>query len=129
MAEDQNQLLVSKRRWPIMIVFALYSLTSAFQWIQFSIIPSIFTTYYHVSLGAISWTSMIYMATFIPLVFPATWLIDNTGMRNVALIGAGMNALGIIIKCCAIRPDLFWLEKSFKKYNLMARTFKVNNSW
>ena len=107
--DDRPKISVSGRRWPIIIVFAMYSLTSAFQWIQFAIIPSLFTTYYDVSLGAISWTSMIYMATFIPLVFPATYLIDNTGMRNVALIGAGMNAVGTVIKCFAIHPDMFWL--------------------
>ena len=42
------------------------------------------------------------MATFIPLVFPAMWLIDNTGLKNVALIGSGLNAAGSLIKCFGI---------------------------
>ena len=34
------------------------------------------------------------MATFIPLVFPATWLIEQTGLRNIALLGSFINMLG-----------------------------------
>ena len=64
--------------------------------------PEIFETYYAVSNKAIIWTSQIYMATFIPLVFPAMWLIDNTGLKNVALIGSGLNAAGSLIKCFGI---------------------------
>ena len=109
MTSDEEEVATSALRWPIMFVFAVYSLSSAFQWIQFAIIPSIFQTYYGVSAGAITWTSTIYMASFIPLVFPATWLIDNTGMKNVALLGSGINAIGTLVKCFAIHPDYFWL--------------------
>ena len=49
------------------------------------------------------------MATFIPLVFPATWLVDNTGLKNIALVGSGMNALGALIKCLGLGPDSFWI--------------------
>lgn len=109
MSSDDEEVATSALRWPIMFVFAVYSLSSAFQWIQFAIIPSIFQTYYGVTAGAITWTSTIYMASFIPLVFPATWLIDNTGMKNVALLGSGINAIGTLVKCFAIHPDYFWL--------------------
>ncbi|CBY37336.1 unnamed protein product, partial [Oikopleura dioica] len=86
-----------------------YSLTSAFQWIEFAILPGIFTEYYGISSNYVTWTSTIYMATFIPLVFPATWLVDNTGLKNIALLGSGMNALGALVKCLALGPDSFWI--------------------
>ena len=44
------------------------------------------------------------MVTFILIVFPAMWLIDNTGLKNVALIGSGLNAAGSIVKCFGISP-------------------------
>ena len=56
--------------------------------------PAVFQEYYNIEFAAIAWTSQIYMATFIPLVFPATWLIEQTGLRNIALIGSFINALG-----------------------------------
>ena len=73
----------------MMLIFATFSLTSAFQWIEFVIVPGVFQEFFGVSLNALNWTSMIYMAAFIPLVFPATWLIDNTGLKNICLIGSG----------------------------------------
>jgi len=76
----------SSRRWLIILIFSGYSLTSAFQWIEFAILPGIFTEYYGISSNYVTWTSTIYMATFIPLVFPATWLVDNTGLKNIALL-------------------------------------------
>ena len=66
----------------------------SFKWIEFAIVPNVFQTYYDVGLSSIMWTSQIYMATFIPLVFPAMMLIDNTGLKNIALIGSGANAIG-----------------------------------
>jgi len=107
--DGNAEISSSSRRWLIILVFSCYSLTSAFQWIEFAILPGIFTEYYGISSNYVTWTSTIYMATFIPLVFPATWLVDNTGLKNIALIGSGMNALGALIKCLALGPDSFWI--------------------
>jgi FLVCR family feline leukemia virus subgroup C receptor-related protein len=46
-------------------------------WLQYSIIANIMMRYYSVSSLAINWTSMIYMACYIPFVFPASWLLDR----------------------------------------------------
>lgn len=104
---------LSRRRWPIMIVFMVYGMTSVFQTIQFTVVSDIFVTYYGVSMNAISWTSIIHMAVFIPLLAPAMWLVDNIGLRKVLLIGAGLNAAGTIIKCFAAQPHLFGLGLVF----------------
>ena len=85
---------LSGRRWPIIFIFALYSLSSSLQLIEFSIVPSIFQVYYSVGFPEIVWTSQIFMATFIPLVFPAMMLINSSGLRSVALLGSGINAAG-----------------------------------
>lgn len=81
-----------------MCLFALYSLSNAFQWIQFAIIPNIYQEFYQVSASTITWTAQIYMITFIPLVFPATWLIERSGIKVISVIGSGLNAVGAIIK-------------------------------
>merc|ERR1712176_1294160 len=72
----EETITASSRRWAIIFIFAAYSLTSAFQWIEFAIVPAVFQEYYGIEYSAITWTSQIYMAVFIPLVFPATWLIE-----------------------------------------------------
>ena len=63
------------------------------------------------------------MATFIPLVFPAMWLIDNTGLRNIALIGSGMNAAGSLIKCFGISQSLWWLVFTGQTLSACAQCF------
>ena len=64
----ESEMRETVRRWSILIIFSLYSLTSAFQvssfsidtnhrlclkWIEFAILPEIFETYYGVSNTAI----------------------------------------------------------------------------
>lgn len=50
---------------------------------------------------------MVYMLAYIPLIFPATWLLDRKGLRLVAILGSLLNAVGAWIKCVAIHPSRF----------------------
>jgi FLVCR family feline leukemia virus subgroup C receptor-related protein len=47
------------------------------QWLQYSMIKDIVIPYYGVDNIAVDWTSMIYMITYVPLVFPASWFLDK----------------------------------------------------
>ncbi|XP_063775127.1 heme transporter FLVCR1 [Pseudophryne corroboree] len=96
-----------RRRFLVLGVFSLYSLVNAFQWIQYSILSSVFTGFYGVSFPHIDWLSMVYMLAYVPLIFPATWLLDTRGLRVTALLGSGLNCLGAWVKCASARPDLF----------------------
>jgi FLVCR family feline leukemia virus subgroup C receptor-related protein len=68
---------VYRRRWLMLAIFLLCSTSNAMHWLQFSIIANITMRYYNVSSTAVNWTSMIYMACYIPLVFPASWLLGH----------------------------------------------------
>lgn len=72
-----QEIKVYKKRWLILIIFVVYSASNSMQWIQFSIISNIVTKYYNVSDYAVDMTSMIYMITYIPLIFPASYLLDK----------------------------------------------------
>ncbi|XP_042300829.1 feline leukemia virus subgroup C receptor-related protein 1 isoform X2 [Sceloporus undulatus] len=98
---------LSKRRLVVLAIFSLYSLVNAFQWIQYSILTSIFTQYYNVSSSQIDWLSVAYMVAYIPLIFPATWLLDIRGLRLTALLGSGLNCLGAWIKCTSVQRNLY----------------------
>uniref|UniRef100_A0A8D1ICE2 Choline/ethanolamine transporter FLVCR1 n=1 Tax=Sus scrofa TaxID=9823 RepID=A0A8D1ICE2_PIG len=100
---------LSPRRFVILLVFSLYSLVNAFQWIQYSIISNVFEGFYNVPSLHIDWLSMVYMLAYVPLIFPATWLLDTRGLRLTALLGAGLNALGAWIKCGSVQQHLFWV--------------------
>ena len=72
-------------RWAILILFVLYSTSNAFQWTQLVIITTILESYYNVSTLQVSWTSMIYMITYIPLIFPASWFLQEKASKVINL--------------------------------------------
>ncbi|CAN9507384.1 unnamed protein product [Ophioblennius macclurei] len=96
-----------KRRWLIVLLFSCYSLSNSYQWIQYGIIGNIFTKFYDVDDFTIDWMSMIYMLTYIPFVFPVTWLLDVKGLRLIALVATALNCLGTWVKVLSVGPSLF----------------------
>ena len=106
---------VYKRRWFMVLLFATYSLTNAYQWIHLNIIGNIIERYYNASLPqsayqrrvTIDWLSMIYMLAYIPLIFPSTWLLDRKGLRIVGILATALSAAGAWIKCAAVHEDRF----------------------
>ncbi|KAI5618864.1 feline leukemia virus subgroup C receptor-related protein 2, partial [Silurus asotus] len=98
-----------RRRWLIVLLFSSYSLCNAYQWIQYGIISNILMKFYGVHAFAVDWMSMVYMLTYIPLVFPVTWLLDRKGLRVVALLAAGVNCAGAWVKVASAVPHLFWV--------------------
>ncbi|XP_040016953.2 choline/ethanolamine transporter FLVCR1 [Gasterosteus aculeatus] len=104
-AEPETGL--SRRRFAVLAVFSLYSLVNAFQWIQYGIIANVFARFYGVATDKVDWLSIVYMAAYVPLIFPATWLLDRRGLRLTALLGAGLNCAGAWLKCASADPARF----------------------
>ncbi|XP_037351790.1 feline leukemia virus subgroup C receptor-related protein 1 [Talpa occidentalis] len=100
---------LSARRFAVLLIFSLYSLVNAFQWIQYSIISNVFEGFYGVSSLHIDWLSVVYMLAYVPLILPATWLLSTRGLRLSALLGSGLNCLGAWVKCGSVQPHLFWV--------------------
>ncbi|KAM4712850.1 choline/ethanolamine transporter flvcr2b isoform 2-T2 [Anableps anableps] len=104
---EPQPIRLYKRRWIIVFLFSSYSLCNSYQWIQYGIIGNIFMKFYNVEAFTIDWMSMIYMLTYIPLIFPVTWLLDRKGLRVIALVGTALNCVGTWVKVVSVRPDLF----------------------
>ncbi len=98
-----SRFIAYPRRWIILAMFVLYSgghlgqsfeetdcyytscafpASNAFQWTQLVIITNILEKYYGVDTLAVSWTSMIYMVAYIPLIFPASWFLQAKVRRG-----------------------------------------------
>ncbi|KAM6915190.1 choline/ethanolamine transporter FLVCR1 [Xenentodon cancila] len=107
--EERNTLETKLyvRRFAVLAVFSLYSMVNAFQWIHYSIIANVFTTYYPITNDKVDWLSIIYMVAYVPLIVPATWLLDRRGLRLTALLGAGLNCAGAWLKCASVSPERF----------------------
>uniref|UniRef100_A0A182JHX4 Major facilitator superfamily (MFS) profile domain-containing protein n=1 Tax=Anopheles atroparvus TaxID=41427 RepID=A0A182JHX4_ANOAO len=98
-----------KRRWLVLAIFVMYSASNSLQWIQYSIIANIVQRYYNITSTWVDWTSMIFMILYIPLIFPASWILDKLGLRIAAISGVLGTCLGAWVKCLSVSPELFWV--------------------
>ncbi|KAL1237481.1 putative MFS-type transporter -like protein [Trichinella pseudospiralis] len=96
-----------KRRWIVLTIFCMLSMSNSFQWIQYATVGNVIVNYYDVSYTAVDWTSLIYMIAYIPLILPATWVMDRYGLRLVLILGSFGNCLGSWIKCTSAAPTRF----------------------
>ncbi|KAJ7422995.1 Feline leukemia virus subgroup C receptor-related protein 1 [Pitangus sulphuratus] len=114
---------LSRRRLAVLAVFSCYSLVNAFQWIQYSILSNVFAVFYGVSFTQIDWLSMVYMVAYVPLILPATWLLDARGLRLTALLGSGLNALGAWLKCGSLAPQRYPITLAAQAVCAVAQVF------
>ncbi|KAM0732151.1 Choline/ethanolamine transporter flvcr2a [Formica fusca] len=120
------EIKIYKKRWLMLILFVLYSASNAMQWIQYSIIANIVMRYYNVSSFLIDMTSMIYMITYIPLIFPASYLLDKFGLRYAVIFGALGTAFGSWIKVFSIATDRFWITFLGQSLVAVSQTFVLS---
>ncbi|XP_057715890.1 feline leukemia virus subgroup C receptor-related protein 2-like [Corythoichthys intestinalis] len=96
-----------KRRWLMLFLFCIYSMSNALLWPQYIIISNIFKRFYGIDNMAVTWLSLIYFLTYIPFIVPVTWLLDRRGLREVVLAGSAINCVGAWIKTGTAHPEGF----------------------
>lgn len=70
---------------------------------------NILPRYYNVSNTWIEWSAMIYFIVYIPLLFPACWIMDKMGLRFVVICGAAGTFAGAWIKMFSFHPHQFYI--------------------
>ncbi|CAG0912241.1 unnamed protein product [Notodromas monacha] len=103
----QKDYRLYRMRFVTLAIFCMFSMSNAFQWIEFVIIENIVAEYYGVSHFAVEWTSMIYMVSYIPLIFPGAWFLEKYGLRIAMIIGAAGTAAGSWLKLLGTDPSSF----------------------
>lgn len=88
-----------KRRWLILFIFMVYSMTNSWQWIQFSIISNIIAKYYDVSTLFVDWTSIIFFLAYIPTILPASVFMDKKVSRIYlkTLVSSILNLMSFLL--------------------------------
>ena len=87
MTEDKLQ--VYRYRWFLLFIFMLGNISLQIMWISYATVTLEAATYYSVGEFEILFLSTIFMITYIPVSFIATWLINKFGFR----IGVGLGAM------------------------------------
>ncbi|KAL4713828.1 hypothetical protein ACJJTC_015482 [Scirpophaga incertulas] len=117
---------VYKTRWIMLAFFVMFSASNSLQWVQYTIIQDIVVKYYGVSSGIVSWTSMVYMVTYVPLIFPASWMLSKTGLRVTTIIGSLGTCAGAWLKVLSVPQDLFWLGFTGQTVVAVSQVFILN---
>ncbi|XP_059477086.1 uncharacterized MFS-type transporter C09D4.1-like [Neocloeon triangulifer] len=105
----EEEYKVYKSRWLILGLYSFYCAVNAMQWLQYSIIAEVIEQYYHVSITAVNWTSIIYMVAYVVTILPATWFFNKMGIRVSILLAMGGTCLGSWVKVLSVAPDRFWV--------------------
>ncbi|KAJ8736680.1 hypothetical protein PYW08_007336 [Mythimna loreyi] len=113
-------------RWLVLFVFVFNSASNSMQWIQYTIIQDAVVKYYGVSSIQVYWTSMIFMITYIPLIFPASFLLDKTNLRVTTIIGSFGTCLGAWLKVFSVPQDMFWLGFMGQTVVAISQVFILN---
>ncbi|TPP63007.1 Feline leukemia virus subgroup C receptor protein 1 [Fasciola gigantica] len=113
MLEDTQEQFTAKlyrRRWVMLLLFCWCSASNSYHWIHLNIISDRVLYLWNTSIPggsedirqmALDWLSMVYLLAYIPLIVPATWLLDRYGLKVSTLLTVILNALGAWIKCLA----------------------------
>ncbi|XP_013149396.1 PREDICTED: uncharacterized MFS-type transporter C09D4.1 isoform X1 [Papilio polytes] len=117
---------VYRTRWLMLGLFVLYSSSNSMQWMQYTIIQDVIVKYYNVPSTLVSWTSMIYMITYVPLIFPGSWLLDKTGLRITTIIGSFGTCFGAWLKVFSVPQDMFWLGFTGQTVVAVSQVFILN---
>lgn len=103
---DSKNFTLYKRRWLILAVFSLISMTNEIIWISLSSITSIVQEYYRVDSIAVNWLSMIYMLLYI-FVIASSFILDKYGLRFTIIVGGMLNAIGSCFRAIGANRDGF----------------------
>jgi len=87
MTEDKLQ--VYGYRWILLFIFMLGNVSLQIMWISYATVTLEAATYYGVHEFDILFLSTIFMITYVPVSFVATWFINRFGFR----IGVGLGAM------------------------------------
>ena len=97
-----------RKRWAVLAVFSLISMTNEVIWISLSSITSIVQEYYRVDSIAVNWLSLIYMLLYI-FVVASSFILDKYGLKFTIIIGALLNAIGSCFRAIGANRNGFVL--------------------
>lgn len=75
---QKTEFHLYKKRWFMLCIFISFTFMNSLQWGEYVIISNLVAKFYQVPTKDVDWTSVVYMVAYIPLIFPALWLLDKT---------------------------------------------------
>jgi cyanate permease len=90
---EQPAFKVYRYRWIVLLAFMLVTAFNQLLWITYAPITADAATYYGVSDLSIGLLSLSFLAAYLVVSIPASWLIDTHGFRSAVCVGAGLTGV------------------------------------
>mmetsp|Transcript_25736 Transcript_25736/g.45199 ORF Transcript_25736/g.45199 Transcript_25736/m.45199 type:complete len:426 (-) Transcript_25736:950-2227(-) len=95
-------------RWLILTLFSLSTISNALMWVTCAPITEELSDIYGVSEFVVEICSLVYMAAFIPVVFPSNYILDEYGLRVGVLVGMTLTFFGALCRIGAF-DSFYWV--------------------
>lgn len=86
------------RRWGMLAIFCVLNMSSQAIWIGFAPIQKDVMNITGESATWVNMLSLVFMIVYLPVNFPASYLMDVYGCRASLLLGASLNLVGAILR-------------------------------
>ncbi|MHA1772834.1 MAG: MFS transporter [Candidatus Heimdallarchaeota archaeon] len=96
-----------KYRWVVLVIFMFVGAMTQVIWITFAGVTDESAAYYGVNNNMILLLSLVFMIAYVPMNFPACWLIDKLGLKWGTGIGVILTGLFGFLR--AVAPSYGWL--------------------
>ncbi|RWR99977.1 putative MFS-type transporter -like protein [Dinothrombium tinctorium] len=125
---DKSEIKIYKRRYIILAVITIATVTSAFQLLEHTSVGDVIIKYYRVNYALVCWTALFDNISGIFFFYPISKFQAHFGMRLSLFVELIFCIFGSIIKCTALGRDQFWLlliGKIFPSLSLMALAYQA----
>lgn len=93
-----------KARWGVLLTVFSLNIANNALWISFSAVADLSAKYYKKDFSAIDWLGTIGFMVGIPTCLASTWICDRFGLRLAVYIGAGLTAMGGVLRAISSLP-------------------------
>lgn len=104
-----SQYSLSNRRWPLNIFYSTSVVGSALGMLGFSPITTVMQEIYQVGDFEVQLLMLVFVIFYIPLMFPANYLIEHKGISIPLILAAGLLIIGAWIRMLANQSFYFIL--------------------
>jgi len=102
----EPEIKTFKRRWLMLALFCLASMTNAILWISFSPINTNTQNFYNINSTKVNALSLVFMIAYLPFSFASNFWYKRFGVRNRFLLANGLNLVSGFIRYASTFPSV-----------------------
>ena len=94
----EDEIVVYRSRWLMLVLYSLSSATSAILWISSAPVASLVQTYYGINAARVNALSIVFMAAYLPMTVVSSYFFQKWGVRAGMTLACGLNCASGLIR-------------------------------